>query len=117
VSVRSEGALDSPGRDGRRATLTVTNSGPVVPPGEVDRLLQPFQRLSADRTSHRDGLGLGLSIVAAIASAHDATLAVRARTDGGLEIEVHFPARPATAPVKAAPMPLSVQGGTTIGIG
>jgi signal transduction histidine kinase len=117
VSVWSDRALETSGRDGDRATLTVTNSGPVVPPEEVERLLQPFQRLSADRTSHRDGLGLGLSIVAAIASAHDATLAVRARPDGGLEIEVHFPARPATAPVRAAPVPLSVQGGTTIGIG
>ncbi|MGH2893526.1 MAG: sensor histidine kinase [Solirubrobacteraceae bacterium] len=101
-----------------RATLTVSNTGPVVPPEQVERLLQPFQRLSADRTSQRDGLGLGLSIVAAIAHAHDAVLAVRPRPDGGLEIDVHFPDRPAPAPVESAPVPLSVlQGGTTVGIG
>jgi signal transduction histidine kinase len=100
-----------------RAALTVTNTGPVVPPEEVDRLLQPFQRLSADRTSHRDGLGLGLSIVTAIASAHDAVLAVRARPDGGLEIDVHFPAGATPPPAEPAAVPLSVQGGTTIGIG
>ncbi len=100
-----------------RATLTVANTGPVVPPEEVDRLLQPFQRLSADRTSYRDGLGLGLSIVAAIASAHDAVLAVRARPEGGLEIDVHFPARPAPTPVESPAVPLSVEGGTTISIG
>ena len=98
------------------ATLTVANTGPVVPPEELDRLLQPFQRLSADRTSHRDGLGLGLSIVAAIARAHDAALAVRARPEGGLEIDVQFPARGAPAPVESEPVPLSMQGGTAVGI-
>ena len=107
VSVQSNG----------RASLTVVNTGPVVPPEEVDRLLAPFQRLSSQRTSHRDGLGLGLSIVAAIASAHDAVLAVRARPEGGLQVDVHFPARTAAAPAQSEPVPLSVQGGTTIGIG
>ena len=38
-----------------------------------------------------DGLGMGLSIVAAIAAAHDATVAVRPGTDGGLVVEVRFP--------------------------
>ena len=98
------------------ATLTVANTGPVVPPEELDRLLQPFQRLSADRTSHRDGLGLGLSIVAVIARAHDAALAVRARPEGGLEIDVQFPARGAPAPVESEPVPLSMQGQTAAGI-
>jgi signal transduction histidine kinase len=110
------GRVDVSLRSGGRVTLTVTNTGPVVPPEEVERLLQPFQRLAADRTSYRDGLGLGLSIVAAIARSHDAMLAVRARPDGGLEIDLHFPARAAPAPVESEPAPLSVQGGSTIGI-
>lgn len=100
-----------------QATLTVTNTGPVVPPAEVHRLLQPFQRLTGDRTTHGDGLGLGLSIVAAIATAHHAALAVRARPSGGLEVEVGFPARRATALMQEAPVALSVQSGTTIGTG
>ena len=33
--------------------------GPIVPEAAVDRLLQPFQRLGPDRTSHDEGLGLG----------------------------------------------------------
>jgi signal transduction histidine kinase len=99
------------------ATLTVTNTGPEVPPKELDRLLQPFQRLSGDRTSHRNGLGLGLSIVAAIAAAHHAALAVRARPSGGLEVEVGFPGRRAAAVMREAPVALSVQSGSTIGIG
>jgi signal transduction histidine kinase len=83
-------------RSGDRATLTVTNTGPVVPAGEVDRLLQPFQRLSGDRTRHGEGVGLGLSIVAAVAGAHDAVLSVRPRPEGGLEVQVHFQVRAVT---------------------
>src|SRR5262249_16667321 len=70
-------------RDGK-AVLTVVNSGPPVPSAEADRLLRPFQRLGADRTGHRTGLGLGLSIVQAIAAAHGATLAIHPRPGGGL---------------------------------
>ena len=79
--------------DDGHATLAVTNTGPLVPPEEVERLLQPFQRMSQERTGEHDGLGLGLSIVQAIVRAHDATLAVRARVGGGLEVEVSFPVR------------------------
>jgi signal transduction histidine kinase len=74
-----------------RAELSVANSGPAVPPSEIDRLLRPFQRLGPDRTGHRQGHGLGLSIVAAVAAAHQADLRVGARPDGGLQVMVHFP--------------------------
>ncbi|MGH2972834.1 MAG: sensor histidine kinase, partial [Gaiellaceae bacterium] len=70
-----------------RAVVSVANTGPRVPPAEVPRLFQPFQRLS----SH-EGVGLGLAIVQAIADAHDATVTARARTRGGLGIDVAFPA-------------------------
>ncbi len=74
------------------AVLTVANTGPPVPDDQVSRLFQPFQRLSGDRTTHPDGHGLGLSIVRAIATAHDAGLKVLLRPGGGLSVEVHFPA-------------------------
>jgi signal transduction histidine kinase len=85
-----------------RAELSVANSGPAVPPAEVDRLLRPFQRLGADRTGHREGHGLGLSIVAAVAAAHHADLRVRARAEGGLQVVVCFPQPDGAAPADAA---------------
>ena len=81
----------------RRATRSVANSGPVIPPGEVGRLLQPFQRLATSRSSDGDGHGLGLPIVGAVATAHGATLATRARAEGGLQVQVCFPAVGAAA--------------------
>jgi signal transduction histidine kinase len=75
-----------------RAFFSIVNGGSAIPAGEVDRLFEPFQRLGSDRTSDGDGhLGLGLSIVRAIASAHDATLTVRARAEGGLAVTIEFP--------------------------
>ena len=72
-------------------TLRVINSGPLVPANQIERLLQPFQRLGTQRTSARDGVGLGLSIVKAIADAHAASIHARPGPDGGLDIEVIFP--------------------------
>jgi signal transduction histidine kinase len=73
------------------AVLTVTNTGSLVPPAEVDRLFQPFQRLDPRRVHHKDGHGLGLSIVRAIATAHQAVISARPLPDGGLSVSVLFP--------------------------
>jgi signal transduction histidine kinase len=82
------------------AILSVTNSGPVIPPAEVSRLFQPFQRLGP-RPARRDGgHGLGLAIVRAIATAHGAAIAAHALPEGGLAVDVTFPPQPSprTAP-------------------
>jgi signal transduction histidine kinase len=72
------------------SAITVTNSGPVVPEDQLQRLFQPFQRLSTDRSDHHGGHGLGLAIVNAVTRAHHATLTATARPQGGLSITVHF---------------------------
>ena len=77
---------------GGHAKLTIANTGPAVQPEDVDRLFQPFQRLAADRTHRDGGLGLGLSIVRAVAEAHGATLETSPNFGGGLRISVMFPA-------------------------
>jgi signal transduction histidine kinase len=86
------------GTSGGHAVLSVTNSGQVIPPTEVDRLFQPFQRLGP-RPARRDGgHGLGLSIVRAIATAHGAAIEARALPEGGLAVDVTF--LPPTAGVR-----------------
>jgi signal transduction histidine kinase len=80
--------------------LTVANTGPVISPADVDRIFQPFQRLS-DRTSH-EGFGLGLAIVASIAVIHGGTVTARPGDDGGLSVTVTFPS--AGTSVEAAGM-------------
>ena len=75
----------------RHAFVSIANTGPSVPPEQIQRLFQPFERLTAARTQHNSGHGLGLSIVRAIGNAHGAELNARARPDGGLTIDVSFP--------------------------
>jgi signal transduction histidine kinase len=77
-------------RDGA-PRLSISNSGPIVPVGELERLLTPFQRLTPDRVGDGQGFGLGLSIVSAIADAHTASLELTACAEGGLVVEVRFP--------------------------
>ncbi len=74
-----------------QAVLTVTNSGPIIPPGQIERLFQPFQRLDPRRVQHRNGHGLGLSIVRAIAAAHGATISAQPLPQGGLSLSLAFP--------------------------
>jgi signal transduction histidine kinase len=76
----------------QHSVLTVSNTGPPVLKDQVERLFQPFQRLGDHQAAHPDGHGLGLSIVRAIALAHDAGLKVELRPGGGLRVQVHFPA-------------------------
>lgn len=83
-----EVATTPPGR------LTVSNTGVPIPPAEIARLFRPFQRLGADRTDQTEGHGLGLAIVAAIATAHRAPLTVHPRPGGGLHVTVDFPPPP-----------------------
>jgi signal transduction histidine kinase len=74
-----------------RAAATVSNTGPLIAPDEVDRLFQPFQRRGTERVRPAGGHGLGLAIVSAIAAVHGAALTPRPRPEGGLDITVSFP--------------------------
>jgi signal transduction histidine kinase len=79
------------GAESGHATLHIANTGPPIPTDQIQRLLQPFQRLTTNRHGQHNGLGLGLSIVAAIAEAHHATLSAHPQPHGGLAIHISFP--------------------------
>ncbi len=70
------------------ATLRVVNTGPRVPPEDVARISEPFERLGR----HGSGSGLGLSIVRAAVEAHGGTTRIEAPATGGLDVTVSLPA-------------------------
>jgi signal transduction histidine kinase len=74
--------------------LSVSNTGAIVPSGDVQRLFEPFQRLGEQRVGSTTGHGLGLTIVHAITTAHGAILTARPRPHGGLHVQVTFRAHP-----------------------
>ena len=77
--------------DNRTSLVRVVNTGPVVPPDQVDRLFLPFTRLD-DRTRH-DGFGLGLALVSSITAVHGGTVDATAMPAGGLDITIRLPRR------------------------
>ena len=93
-------------RAGPTVRLVVENGGPVLDPGTVTTLTQPFRRLGTDRTGSATGTGLGLSITEAITAAHGGVLHLHARREGGLRAVIDLPA--STSP----PAQLATAGAT-----
>jgi signal transduction histidine kinase len=69
--------------------LVVADNGPGISPGQVETALRRFGRLEASRNT--PGAGLGLSLAAAIAQLHGATIALESNKPG-LRVAVAFPA-------------------------
>ncbi|MDQ7805192.1 HAMP domain-containing sensor histidine kinase [Amycolatopsis sp. A133] len=77
--------------------LTVENTGEPLAQPLVATLAEPFRRgTERIRTDHA-GVGLGLAIVKSITHAHDGTLTLAPRPDGGLRVTVRLPAAPSPA--------------------
>jgi two-component system sensor histidine kinase VanS len=78
----------------KTVTLTIENTGEKLTPQLASTLVEPFQRGTGRiRTSHA-GVGLGLAIVKSITQAHDGTLTLTPRPDGGLRVTVQLPTAP-----------------------
>jgi two-component system sensor histidine kinase VanS len=75
--------------------LTVENTGDQLTSHAVSTLTEPFQRGTGRIRSDHAGVGLGLAIVNSITRAHDGTLTIDPRRDGGLRVTVRLPAEPA----------------------
>jgi signal transduction histidine kinase len=76
-----------PAVDGMGVTASVADHGPGIPEGDRSRVLERFVRLDDSRTS--PGNGLGLSLVAAIARLHHASLSL-GDNQPGLRVTLQF---------------------------
>jgi two-component system, OmpR family, sensor histidine kinase VanS len=75
----------------RGGTLRVENDGAQYSPEAAAQLVEPFLR--ANGRTRTGGYGLGLALVARIATLHGATLTVAPRSGGGLVVTTRFPLR------------------------
>jgi two-component system, OmpR family, sensor histidine kinase VanS len=82
--------------------LTVENTGEKLTPQVVSTLAESFQRGTERIRSDHAGVGLGLAIVRSITQAHDGTLTLTPRDEGGLRVTVQLPA-PTAAPTSRRP--------------
>jgi signal transduction histidine kinase len=72
--------------------LTVDDDGPGIPPTERLNVFERFVRLDDARARDTGGSGLGLSIVAEVASVHGGVVTATASPQGGARVEMAFPA-------------------------
>jgi two-component system sensor histidine kinase VanS len=93
------------GPDG--VVLTVENSGEPLAAHLVATLTEPFQRATERIHGDHAGVGLGLAIVKSIVAAHDGTLTIVARPEGGLRVMVRLPGNVAV-PVPARRTPAAL---------
>ncbi len=88
--------------------LAVADTGPGIPPDEVERVLRPFY------STKELGTGLGLPLVARIIGAHAGRLSIEGEAGRGTIVRVVLPLRPKEKGVATWPMPES-SSLTTIG--
>jgi two-component system, OmpR family, sensor histidine kinase PrrB len=86
-------------RDETTLVVGVEDDGPGIPPGERERLLEPFAR---GEGTVGPGTGLGLAIVAQQVALHGGSLALEASDLGGLAAEVRLPVSAQPEPAAAA---------------
>lgn len=95
-----------PSRTGAWLHLSVTDAGPGIPEEAQERIFERFGRLESSRGS--EGSGLGLSIVSAIAEAHDGTVLLSSAPGEGSIFTIRIPLR---GTVRSEDEPLEAEGG------
>ncbi|MBB4315645.1 ATP-binding protein [Roseospira marina] len=86
VSVEPVALPDGPG-----VSVVVRDDGPGIPEAHLAKVTDPFYRVEGSRARATGGIGLGLSIVQAVADAHGGRLVLANRPEGGLEARLDIP--------------------------
>jgi two-component system, OmpR family, sensor histidine kinase KdpD len=82
---------------GSEALIRVVDHGPGVPPGEQERIFEPFQR--GERSGDFAGAGLGLAIARGFTEANGGRLTVESRLGQGAAFVLSFGRAPRGAPL------------------
>jgi signal transduction histidine kinase len=75
----------------RIVVVEVEDDGPGIPPGELDRVFEPFHRGEPSRNRETGGVGLGLPIARNIMRAHGGDVTLTNRPSGGAKATVTLP--------------------------
>ena len=77
---------------GATALVSVEDSGPGIPPGDVERIFERFHRGDPSRARGTGGFGLGLAICKALVTAYGGRIEATNGLVAGTAFHVHLPA-------------------------
>lgn len=103
--VALRGHLEEPAADAWEVchtVISVSDSGPGIPPDQWERVFDRFHRLDQSRSRRTGGSGLGLSISRAIVSLFRGSIRVAQSSDLGTTFEVRLPGRSGTSAPRSA---------------
>ncbi len=80
-----------PQADNAMVVIEVEDEGPGIPPGELERVFEPFHRGEPSRSRETGGVGLGLPIARNIARAHGGDVTLANRAPAGIRATVTLP--------------------------
>jgi signal transduction histidine kinase len=75
----------------RMVVVEIQDNGPGIPPGELERVFEPFHRGEPSRNRETGGVGLGLPIARNIMRAHGGDVVLGNRPGGGAKATVTLP--------------------------
>jgi two-component system sensor histidine kinase CpxA len=85
------------GEHAEMAILRVKDNGPGVPSEELESILRPFYRVDKSRQRSTGGFGVGLAIAERAVHLHAGSIRASNRPQGGLLVEMTFPASSGSA--------------------
>jgi two-component system, OmpR family, sensor kinase len=103
ANIRAHTPTDTPvrvsvARDDSSAVIEVSDEGTGMSDEELERVFERFYRADPSRSRTSGGIGLGLSIVAAVAEAHGGLVDARSEPGGGATFRIVLPLPNDTAP-------------------
>jgi signal transduction histidine kinase len=81
-------------RHSGEAVISVSDTGAGIPSAAIDRIFDRFARADSARSRDRGGVGLGLSVVKAVAEAHGGSVEVRSAPGQGSSFILRLPLAP-----------------------
>jgi len=96
-------------REGKEIALTVADSGPGVPEGDISRIFDAFYRVDSSRTRETGGAGLGLTIVKTCVESCCGSVEARNREPHGLAVIIRLRSADSDATEPASPEPAKTE--------
>lgn len=77
--------------EGNDVEISVADTGVGIDPADLKRLGQPFEQVDSEYTRAKEGTGLGLALVRALANMHGGAMAIESLVGEGTTVRIRLP--------------------------